>query len=199
MSGSQDKAELFLRLLMPLQRSLATYARRILRDRSQTEDAIQAAIATGFARFDQFVEGTNFKAWMFRILTLEIFNRNRKHEPLALGEVPVDLPVEESYEFISLQGTFDAMLEEPDVVLEHFDAVVVQALTRLAPLERASLLLRSVGELSYQEIHEVLSIPLGSVMGYLSRARKRLRLSLAEYAAAHRLYRAGPLRGGREP
>jgi DNA-directed RNA polymerase specialized sigma24 family protein len=55
-------------------------------------------------------------------------------------------------------------------------------------------LLRAVGEFSYREIQELLSIPLGSVMGYLSRARSRLRVALSAYAAT----RGFPIRAGKE-
>jgi DNA-directed RNA polymerase specialized sigma24 family protein len=103
--------------------------------------------------------------------------------------LPSDLPVEQS-SFLEQEETFAAMLDDPDVVLDHLDEVVAGALTRLSPHERAILLLKSIGELSYQEMHELLAIPLGSVMGYLSRARQRLRLSLAAYAAEHGLYRS---------
>lgn len=198
LSHGKDRAAVFLEYLQPLRESLEGYGRRMLRDRSQVEDVLQSAVAKAFAGFDRYVEGTNFKAWLFRIVTLEIFNRNRKHEPVVFGEVPTDLPVEESWELVAHEGVFAAMLDEPDVILECFDDVVVSALERLAPLERAVLLLRSVGEFSYQEIHELLSIPLGSVMGYLSRARKRLRIALADYAAERGLYRPGPLSGGPE-
>src|SRR5262249_42597490 len=145
-------------------------------------------VAKAFSQFDDFAAGTNFKAWIFRFVTLEIFNRNRKRAPVALDEVPTDLASEESWELISQADTFAAMLENPDVILEHFDDTVVGALQRLAPLERASLLLRAVGEFNYKEIHELLAIPLGSVIGYLSRARKRLRIALADYAAQRGLY-----------
>ena len=189
MSGRKASAELFLELLRPLQGPLEVYCRRMLRDRSQVEDAIQNAVADAFAKFDRYAAGTNFKAWIFRFVTLEVFNRNSKHEPVVLGEIPADLPAEESWELVLNGDTFDAMLEDPDVVLEHFDDVVVDALERLAPLERAVLLLRGVGEFSYKEIHELLAIPVGSVIGYLSRARKRLRIALADYATQHGLFR----------
>ena len=188
MSDRKANAELFLELLRPLHGPLEVYCRRMLRDRSQVQDAIQSAVADAFAKFDRYAEGTNFKAWIFRFVTLEIFNRNTKHEPVVLGEIPADLPAEESWEFVLNGDTFDAMLEDPDVVLEHFDDVVVDALERLAPMERAALLLRAVGEFSYKEIHELLAIPVGSVIGYLSRARKRLRIALAEYAKERGLF-----------
>jgi RNA polymerase sigma-70 factor (ECF subfamily) len=196
LSRAKDKAAAFVELLQPLRGSLESYCRRMLRDRSQVEDVLQSAVAKAFAGFDRYVEGTNFKAWLFRIVTLEVFNRNRKREAAVLGEVPADLPVEESWELVSQEETFAAMLDDPDVVLEYFDDVVAGALAELVPLERAAILLRSVGEFSYQEIHELLSIPLGSVMGYLSRARKRLRIALAEYATQRGLYPSGRPSGG---
>jgi RNA polymerase sigma-70 factor (ECF subfamily) len=186
---SKARADAFVELLQPLQRPLEVYCRRMLHNRSQVEDVLQTAVARAFANFDRYVEGTNFKAWIFRLVTLEIFNRNRQHEPLSLAEAAADLPAEESWELVVQENTFAAMLEDPDVVLEHFDDLVVEALERLAPAERAVLLLRAVGEFSYKEIHELLSIPLGSVMGYLSRARHRLRIALADYAAERGLVR----------
>jgi RNA polymerase sigma-70 factor (ECF subfamily) len=189
LSRSKDKADAFLELLLPLQRRLEGYCRRMLRKRDQVEDVLQTVVALAFSQFDRYAEGTNFKAWIFRFATLEIFNRNRKHDPIARELLPTELSDEESWGFVEQEETFAAMLDDPDVVLEHFDDVVVAALHRLSPRERAVLLLKCIGELSYQEIHELLDIPLGSVMGYLSRARQRLRLSLADYAAQRGIYR----------
>jgi RNA polymerase sigma-70 factor (ECF subfamily) len=189
LTGQKASSDLFVELLRPLQGPLEVYCRRMLRDRSQVEDVLQSAIADAFAKFDRYTGGTNFKAWIFRFVTLEVFNRNTKHEPVGLGEIPADLAADESWELVLNGDTFDAMLDDPDVVLDHFDDVVVDALERLAPLERATLLLRGIGEFSYKEIHELLSIPVGSVIGYLSRARKRLRIALADYATQHGLFR----------
>ncbi len=69
------------------------------------------------------------------------------------------------------------------MLLDHLDDTLTAALEKLPTPERAVLLLRAIGEFSYYEIHGLLSIPVGSVMGYLSRARKKLRVSLAAYAA----------------
>jgi RNA polymerase sigma-70 factor (ECF subfamily) len=189
LSRRRAKADPFVELLQPLQKSLEAYCRRMLRDQSLTEDVLQAAIASAFARFDRYAEGTNFTAWIFRFVTLEIFNRNRKQEPIVLGELPVDMPVEESWDLVTHADMFAAMLEAPEVVLDDFEDIVAEALKRLPPAERAVLLLRAIGEFEYREIHELLSIPMGSVMGYLSRARQRLRLALADYAAERGLYR----------
>jgi RNA polymerase sigma-70 factor (ECF subfamily) len=160
----------------------------MLRDRSLVEDVIQSAISKAFQKFDRFSEGTDFKAWIFRFVTLEILNQNRKSTLAWQSEFPADLPVEDSWELLAASDTFDAMLENPDVVLEQLDDVLVAALERLTVPERAVLLLRAVGDFSYKEIHELLGIPLGSVIGYLSRARYKLRHSLAAYAAERGLF-----------
>jgi RNA polymerase sigma-70 factor (ECF subfamily) len=182
-TGRAARAETFVELLRPLQRPLEAYCRRMAADRSEVEDILQSAVAAAFAQFDRYAQGTNFKAWIFRFVTLEIFNRNRKQTAIPLGEAAADLPAEESWGLVACQEVHDALLDDPDAVLEHFDEVVAAALQRLPTPERAVLLLRAIGEFSYKDIHDLLSIPLGSVMGYLSRARQRLRLALAEYAA----------------
>jgi RNA polymerase sigma-70 factor (ECF subfamily) len=197
LNRSRAKADAFLELLHPLQKPLEIYCRRMLRNRSLVEDVIQSCVAAAFAAFDVHI--VNFRAWMFRFVTLEIFNRNRKHEPILLGDFPPDLAAEESWDLVARDDTFAAMLEDPDVVLEHFDDAVVSALLRLAPPERAVLLLRAIGEFSYKEIHELLSIPLGSVIGYLSRARNRLRIALADYATERGLFCREPLPEGPKP
>jgi RNA polymerase sigma-70 factor, ECF subfamily len=194
--GSKAKADEFLALLQPLQKPLEVYCRRMLRNPSLTEDVIQSSVAAAFAEFGRQQPIVHFKAWIFRFVTFEVFNRNRKHEPISFGELPADLPAEESWDFVAQDEILSAMLEDPDVALEHFDDVVVDALQRLAPPERAVLLLRAIGEFSYKEIHDLLTIPLGSVIGYLSRARKKLRLSLADYASQRGLFRHGPSSGG---
>ena len=181
MSRSDDKNVVFLELLLPLQRSLEVYCRRMLRDPSHVEDVLQSAIMEAFARFDRYAEGTNFRAWIFRFVTLELFNHNRKREPAPFGEGLEDIPGPPSEDFPD--DALAVLLENPGPLMEHFEDQVVEALWQLTTAERAVLLLRAVGEFSYHEIHNILAIPLGSVIGYLSRSRKKMRQSLAEYAS----------------
>jgi RNA polymerase sigma-70 factor (ECF subfamily) len=196
----RDKAARFLALLEPWRGPLESYVRRMLRDRDAAEDVLQSALAEAYADFDRFQEGTNFKAWIFRYATLQAFNRNRKHEPTPSGdELASDLSAEESWGLVANEGVLAALLERPEVVFDHFDDAIVRALAALAPLERATLLLRSLGDFSYREIHDLLAIPVGSVIGYLSRARSRMRLALAEFAAARGLYRNHAQREGISP
>ena len=181
MSRSDDKNVVFLELLLPLQRSLEVYCRRMLHDPSHVEDVLQSAIMEAFARFDRYAEGTNFRAWIFRFVTLELFNHNRKREPAPFGEGLEDIPGPPSEDFPD--DALAVLLENPGPLMEHFEDQVVEALWQLTTAERAVLLLRAVGEFSYHEIHNILAIPLGSVIGYLSRSRKKMRQSLAEYAS----------------
>jgi RNA polymerase sigma-70 factor (ECF subfamily) len=197
LSRSRQKKDTFLELLHPLQKSMGAYCLRMLRNPSLVEDVLQSSIGKAYAAYGQHGEVRNFKAWIFRFLTWEIFNTNRKHEPLPIGEIPIDLSAEESWALVSQETAFAALLDDPDSVLDHFDEVVALALRHLAPLERAVLLLRAIGEFSYMEIHELLSIPVGSVMGYLSRARHRLRICLADYATEHGWL--GPASPSKEP
>jgi RNA polymerase sigma-70 factor (ECF subfamily) len=181
LSRDQDRSAAFMALLQPLQRQLEVYCRRMLRDQSGVEDVLQAAVMAAFSQFDRYAEGTNFRAWMFRFVTLEAFNRNRRRDPAGWGEFPLEAAVEPE-EFPAADDLATMLVERTGVVMEHLDQMVAQALAQLPPAERTVLLLRAVGEFSYQEMHNILSIPVGSVMGYLSRARLKLRQSLAGYA-----------------
>jgi RNA polymerase sigma-70 factor (ECF subfamily) len=195
--SDQDKSAAFIAQLTPLQRQLEVYCRRLLRDRSEVEDVLQTAVMTAFSQFDRYAEGTNFRAWMFRFVTLEAFNRNRRRDPAPWGELPLEAAVEPE-ELPATDDLATLLVERPGVVMEHLDGLVADALEDLPPAERTVLLLRAVGAFSYQEIHHILSIPVGSVMGYLSRARLKLRRSLAGYAA-ERGISGRPVTGDTQP
>jgi RNA polymerase sigma-70 factor, ECF subfamily len=195
LSHSKARAVAFVEQLRPLQSMLEAYCRRMLRDRSLAEDVLQSAIVQAFAHFDGFTPGTNFKAWVFRFVTLEIFGQNRKRPLSFLGDFSGDDPVAAPLP----DNVGETLLRNPEAVFDLLDEEVVEALQRLSPPERAVLLLRAIGEFSYHEIHELLSIPLGSVMGYLSRARSRLRSMLAAYAAREGLHPRDRAAGGPLP
>jgi RNA polymerase sigma-70 factor, ECF subfamily len=176
-------AESFLGLLRPLERSLEVYARRMLRDASQTEDVLQEAVMEAWRRFPEFAPGTNFRAWMFRFLTHKILNANRRAEAVVLDDVPVEVTADEIWDLPDAEDAFAQLTADPDQFVERLEPALARALGRLAAAERACLLLKSVGGFTYREIHEALGIPMGSVMGYLARARRRMRLFVGECAA----------------
>jgi RNA polymerase sigma-70 factor (ECF subfamily) len=157
----------------------------MLRNPSDVEDVLQNAIMAAFARFDCYAEGTNFRAWIFRFVTLEIFNRNRHRQPTPASESLEQVQDRSPEEPAVAETRWEVLLDNPELLLDIFEDQVVAALDQLSTSERAVLLLRAIGDFSYQEIHGILSMPVGSVMGYLSRARQKLRNSLAEYAIEH--------------
>ncbi len=192
MSRERAKAESFLRHLEPLQGALEAYGRRVLRDPGEIEDVLQAAIANAYRDFDLYVEGTNFRAWIFRYVNGELLNANRRtaRGPTTVASL-AEVPVEETLEMPAGTVLIDALRDDPDAVLEHCDDVLAGAIRDLPPRERAVVLLRAIGEFKYREMAEILGVPLGSVMTSLSRGRLRIRERLAEYGREQGLLGAG--------
>lgn len=181
-------AEEFIRLLRPHQQALEAYCRRQLWDCGSVEDVLQEAVLKAYRDFGEYRLGTNFRAWIFRYVTLEIRSVNRaqaRRRIIPLG--PEHEQVEPDRDRVraarGLEERFDELARDPESALPLIDDVLQRALGRLPALERATLLLRAVGDFRYREIAEILEIPVTSVMGYLSRARRRLAEELAEHAA----------------
>ena len=171
MDGDEQRVR-FLSLLRPIEGDLENYSRRMVFDRRDFEDALQNAVLRAFRAFDRYHDDASFRAWMFRILTNEIFAINRKRGRIAEFEVAVE--PEEMEEFASLDFASEAPLSW-DSLADALDEEVLSALQGLNQSERAVLLMRAIGDLRYREISECLGIPLGSVMGNLSRARQKMR------------------------
>src|SRR3989337_1470548 len=133
--------ETFVGLLKPLQRSLELYARRMLRNASQTEDILQEAVMEAWRHFPEFTPGTNFKAWVFRFLTHKILNANRRVEAVRLGDIPVELTVEELWAGSNAEEAFMALVADPHRFSQSLEQPLAAALARLTAPERACLLL----------------------------------------------------------
>jgi len=189
------KAENFMRHLEPLQGALEAYCRRFLHDPNAVRDVLQNAVANAYRDFQLYVEGTNFRAWIFRYAHLEALNCNRKYARARHEELPADLSVEDAWQLALDEPLLKVLLDDPDAVLDQCDAVVAQAVRELAPLERAVLLLQAIGEFKYREIAEVLQVPIGTVMSTLARSRLRLRHRLVQYGEEHGLLKPGQMRG----
>jgi RNA polymerase sigma factor (sigma-70 family) len=162
----------FLSLLQPIEGDLENYSRRMVFDRRDCEDALQNAVLRAFRAFDRYHDDASFRAWMFQILTNEIFAMNRKRGRVTQFEVGIE-PYEMD-QFAGLEFATDAPLSW-DSLAEALDEELLSALQNLNQSERAVLLMRAIGDLRYREIAECLGIPLGSVMGNLSRARQKMR------------------------
>ena len=152
---------------MPLFDQLYNFAHWLTQNREEAEDLVQETYAKALKGFSSFQPGTNFRAWMYRILR-NTFLASRT----GLKAVPtVPLDAEESDSELAVEG------ENPEtILLQNFASGMMQKAIDDLPLHyREILLLCEVEEMSYQEIAEALSIPIGTVMSRLSRARKALR------------------------
>ena len=168
-------ADRFLGLLRPIEPDLELYCRRLIFDPGDVPDSIQNAVLRAFKAFDRYHDDTSFRAWMFKILTNEIFSLNRKRGRIAKHEVQVEAECLDSFAE-SDPGIASANLQTSwKALTDALDQEVVEALEALNESERAVLLPRAIGGLRYREISESLVIPLGSVMGHLHRARQKMR------------------------
>src|SRR6266508_4191282 len=168
----EEQTVRFLDLLQPIQADLENYSRRMVFDRRDFEDALQNAVLRAFRAFDRYHDDASFRAWMFKILTNEIFATNRKRGRIAAFEIAVE--PEEMEEFASLDFATEAPISW-EALADALDEELLAALQSLNDSERAVLLMRAIGDLRYREISVCHGAPLGSVMGNLSRARQKMR------------------------
>lgn len=161
----------FEELAMPLFDQLYNFAHWLAQDRSEAEDLVQETYAKALKGFSSFQAGTNFRAWMYRILRNTFLTSRTGLKASAMVALDSDDVPE-----------LPAGPETPETLfLEHAQQQALQAAIESLPVHfREVLLLCEVEEMSYQEIAEALSIPMGTVMSRLSRARKALRLILQE-------------------
>jgi RNA polymerase sigma-70 factor, ECF subfamily len=152
-------------LAMPLFDQLYNFARWLTHDTAEAEDLVQETYAKALRGFSSFRPGTNFREWMYRILRNSFLSsRTGLKATVALDEDTDEnlLPVEST-------------TPESNLIAQADREMVQQALADLPVAFREILLLCEVEEMSYQEIAETLTIPIGTVMSRLSRARKALR------------------------
>ncbi len=171
MRVSEDRlsAMSFEDLALPLFDQLYNFARWLTQDTAEAEDLVQETYAKALRGFSSFQPGTNFRAWMYRILRNSFLSsRTGLKATVAMDEeeggvLPVETATPESL-----------LIEQAD------REMIQQALERLPVLFREILLLCEVEEMSYQDIAETLAIPIGTVMSRLFRARKALRTALRD-------------------
>jgi RNA polymerase sigma-70 factor (ECF subfamily) len=158
-------------------------ALRMTRNASDAEDLVQEAYLRAFRSLHQFTEGTNLRAWLFRILTNTYINEYRRRQRR---------PSSSSLDGIEEFYLYDHLIDSPvqpederpeDVVLEQLTVDhVTQAIDALPEEFRQVVLLADVEGFSYREIAEIVGIPVGTVMSRLFRGRRRLQRQLYEVA-----------------
>jgi RNA polymerase sigma-70 factor, ECF subfamily len=160
----------FEALAMPLFDSLYNFARWLAHDSNDAEDLVQETYLKALRSFASFQSGTNFRAWMFRILRNNFLSSCSKLE----RRMTVAMGSEEDGRELAVDK------ETPETILmNRFNSKLVQrAIDDLPVHYRETLLLCEVEEMSHQEIAEILTIPMGTVMSRLARARRAVRESL---------------------
>ncbi len=156
---------------MPHFDRLYNFACWLTQDRQEAEDLVQETYAKALKGFASFQLGTNFRAWIYKILRNTFLTSRTGLK--ATATVPLDESAEE---------TLPATAETPEsILLQRSDGQLVQqALAQLPVPHREVLLLCEVEEMSYQEISATLAVPIGTVMSRISRARKALREALRQ-------------------
>ena len=162
---------------------LFSTALRMTRNRSDAEDLVQETYIKGWRSFHTFQEGTNLRAWLFRIMMNTYINKYNAQKRKGT-EVELD-DVEELFLYKRLGSIDQSQLSSSaeDQMLELFtDVEVKSALEELPEDFRIPVLLSDVDGFSYKEISEMLEIPIGTVMSRLHRGRKAMQKMLYEYA-----------------
>lgn len=170
----------FLEQIEKHRHELYRFALRSLWDPGRAEDVFASAVLTAYENKARFTEGTNFRAWMFRIVANKCFVANRE-----TARTPKSLDAGEemgSWTSLGKEHGYEEVLDDPAAFLDQCGDEVHRAFQRLSTAERSCILLRGVENFSYKDISEILEVPVGTVMTHLSRGRVKLRRTLLEYA-----------------
>ena len=159
----------FEELAMPLFARLYNFAHWLTQDRAAAEDLVQETYMKALRGFSSFHQGTNFRAWMYRILR----NTFLTTQTGLKASVSLDSDDDNTVEPVAAETPESVLLARVE------QETVQNALQELPVRFREIILLCDLEEMSYQEIGETLAIPMGTVMSRLSRARKAMRELLA--------------------
>ncbi len=177
MDSADEKS--FEALALPHLDTLYRVARRLTRNEHEAEDLVQETYLKAHRAFNDFeVREFGIRPWLLRILNNTFLNRvaRERRAPKATDQHALE----------QTQAA-ETSVVPPQLDYEKLDEEVKQSLDCLSPEFRTVLLLWAGGEMSYQEIADVLGVPIGTVMSRLHRARQQLAGGLEEYAREHRI------------
>jgi len=186
-----DLRDLFEEQAMPYIDQLYAAAMRMTRNPSDAQDLVQETFVKSFAAFKQFEQGTNLKAWLYRILTNTFINTYRKKQREPYQGTIDDL---EDWQLGGAESTTAMASRSAEAeAIDHLpDSAVKDALQSIPEDFRLAVYFADVEGFSYQEIAEIMKTPIGTVMSRLHRGRRLLRDLLAGYALERGMGSAQP-------
>ena len=164
------------------------YIHRTAWDSAAVDDIFSSGVLVAWENWAKFRKGTNFRAWMYRILTNKCFvaNRHAMRTPKPIDEIP-----ERDLLTVTTSWGYSDIFRDPEPFLQECGDEVSGAFRKLSDAQRACLLLR-VEQFSYNEIADILEMPVGTVMTHLARGRAKLRGELLTFARDRGLVRPAP-------
>ncbi len=174
---------LFEEQALPFLDQLYGAAMRMTKNPADAQDLVQETFVKAYAAFGQFKQGTNLKAWLYRILTNTYINLYRKKQREPYQSAIDDL---EDWQLGGAQSTTASTHRSAESeAIDHMpDSAVKQALQDIPEDFRLAVYLADVEGFSYQDIAEIMKSPIGTVMSRLHRGRRMLRDRLTDYAVA---------------
>jgi RNA polymerase sigma-70 factor (ECF subfamily) len=192
-SAARARAE-FEEQALPFMDQLYGAAMRMTRNPADAADLVQETFVKAFASWKTFTQGTNLKAWLYRILTNTYINTYRKKQREPYQGTIDDL---EDWQLGGAESTTATSTRSAEAeAIDRMPASVVKDALQAIPEDfRLAVYLADVEGFAYQEIADILKTPLGTVMSRLHRGRRMLRELLAEYAHERGIASAAPERG----
>lgn len=183
----RHKSELrqrFERDAVPLMGLLYAGALKLTRNARDAEDLVQDTYVRAFEKFHLYRQGTNLKAWLFRVMMNRFINLYRRRQAAPDRASAEDLQPPAPATEVLARDFADAaalarLMREP-AFLDSLDDRLKRGLESLAPDHREILILNVIGDMAYKDIATALDIPIGTVMSRLSRAKAQLREKLVE-------------------
>jgi RNA polymerase sigma-70 factor (ECF subfamily) len=178
-----DPRALFEEQAIPYMDQLYAAAMRLTRNPSDAADLVQETFIKAFQAFGQFQQGTNLKAWLYRIQTNTFINNYRKNQRNPYQGTIDDLEDWQLGSAESVTRSSSTRSAEAEAIDHLPDSDVKEALQSIPEHFRMAVYFADVEGFSYQEIADIMKTPVGTVMSRLHRGRRMLRDLLADYAS----------------